>query len=120
MKTTSIRRPLALLSVCAPVSTVTSVSSAFTTPSVVGVPSGPAAASGPAADRRIVRTLMSVDTPSLPQAHQVRVQAELTLGKARSSESYGTNGSTVKGIEASADKRFVLVARGVPPRGRPV
>jgi hypothetical protein len=58
--------------------------------------------------------------PQLPQVHQVQGQAELTLSMVRRNESHGTNGSTVKGMTTGADKRTFDVARGVPPRGRPV
>jgi hypothetical protein len=58
--------------------------------------------------------------PQLPQVHQVQVQAELALTVVQRNRSYGTNGSTVKGITMGATKRIFDVARGVPPRGRPV
>jgi hypothetical protein len=61
----------------------------------------------------------SVGAPQLPQVHQVSSQAELAVALVRTRESYGTDGFTVKGIRLN-DKQPVVVARGVPPRGRPV
>jgi hypothetical protein len=72
------------------------------------------------ADHQVAPTAVTAGAPQLPQAHQVRVQAELALAAVRASEIYGTNGSTVKGITMGAVKRLFAVARGVPPRGRPV
>jgi hypothetical protein len=64
---------------------------------------------------------VTVGAPQLSQVHQVQPQAELTWALVRTGASYGINGSTVKGIETIAMKRFVDGARGgVPPRGRPV
>jgi hypothetical protein len=57
---------------------------------------------------------------SLPQVHQVQVQAELAQVLPTVDGSYGTNGFRgSKGI-VSADKPMTEGARGVPPRGRPV
>ncbi|MFU8852454.1 hypothetical protein ACNAW0_15920 [Micromonospora sp. SL1-18] len=55
--------------------------------------------------------------PSVPQVHQVQVQAELNLTVAPLAAIEGTSGSTGLGI-GSAKKRTDV--RGVPPRGRPV
>lgn len=102
----SITRPLALSPARAQVSTVAAGAP------VTYVLRDPNA--GP-----VTRTQLTVDTPWLPQVHQVRVQAELALGAVRSRGSYGITGSTVESVEAGAKKRFID-ARGVPPRGRPV
>lgn len=108
MKSTLIMtRPSALPAVCAPVSAV---------PSDI-------LASTPLRDLiagQWVAGPVTVDTPSLSRQHQVRIQAELAQDMARGGESYGITGSTVKGSLRTAKKRFVNVARGVPPRGRPV
>lgn len=71
-------------------------------------------------DRSVMWGPVTADTPRLSQLHQPQAQAELALIAVRPSKSNGTNGSTVEGIETGATKRFVDVARGVPPRGRPV
>jgi hypothetical protein len=101
-------RPLAPVAACAPVSAI---------PSSFPAPAGarafaalPVAVAGP----------VTADAPQHPQAHQVRVQAELALTAVRERESYGINGFTVKGMSAGATKRLIDSARGVPPRGRPV
>jgi hypothetical protein len=60
----------------------------------------------------------SVGAPQLPQVHQVSSQSELAVAPVRTRGSYGTNGFTVTGIRL--DDQPVVVARGVPPRGRPV
>jgi hypothetical protein len=67
-----------------------------------------------------VSAVVAAGAPQLPQVHQVQIQAELALTLVRHNESYGTNGSTVKGITMGANKRTFDVARGVPPRGSPV
>ncbi|MFJ8581682.1 hypothetical protein [Micromonospora sp. NPDC093277] len=54
--------------------------------------------------------------PSVPQVHQVQVQAELNLTVAPLAGIEGTSGFTGMGI--GVNKR--TDARGVPPRGRPV
>ncbi|MCW3814899.1 hypothetical protein ONA91_10580 [Micromonospora sp. DR5-3] len=54
--------------------------------------------------------------PSVPQVHQVQVQAELNLTVAPLAGIEGTSGFTGMGI--GANKRTDV--RGVPPRGRPV
>ena len=84
-------RPSALLAVCAPVSAVP-VNSLW----------------GP----------VTADAPQLPRVHQVSSQSELAKARVRAGESYGTNGFTVQGDQR--DKKGLVVARGVPPRGRPV
>lgn len=101
-------KPLALGLACAPVSAVEPRPLATTL------------LSDPGRDQRVVGGSASTDASWLPQVHQVRVQAELIQGVERFSESYGSNGSTVKGTDMGATKRFVEGARGVPPRGRPV
>jgi hypothetical protein len=109
VKTTwSVTRPLAPVAAWAPVSA---------TPSSFPAPAGvracvalPVAVAGP----------VPADAPQHPQAHQVRVQAELALTAVRARGSYGINGFTVKGMSAGATKRLIDGARGVPPRGRPV
>ena len=67
-----------------------------------------------------VPAAVTAGAPQLWREHQIQVQAELALGAVRQSQSHGTNGSTVKGITMGATKRIFDVARGVPPRGRPV
>ncbi|MGW4466599.1 hypothetical protein [Micromonospora sp. NPDC004704] len=62
------------------------------------------------------RTLLTVGTPLVPQAHQAPVQAEL-VRVAASAGINGTSGFTGEGIQL-AKKRMDV--RGVPPRGRPV
>ena len=56
----------------------------------------------------------------LPQVHQVRSQAELAGPMVRSGEDYALNGFAVDGIRLLGKTLPVQVARGVPPRGRPV
>ncbi|GAB3954120.1 hypothetical protein GCM10027614_60670 [Micromonospora vulcania] len=63
-----------------------------------------------------VRVALTAPRPSVPQVHQVRVQAELTLTLVSAGVD-GTSGSTGMGIQG-ANKRTDV--RGVPPRGRPV
>ncbi|MFC4017274.1 hypothetical protein ACFOW4_04850 [Micromonospora sp. GCM10011542] len=63
-----------------------------------------------------VRVALAAARPSLPQVHQVQVQAELTLAVAPIGID-GTSGITGMGIDV-ANKRTAV--RGVPPRGRPV
>ena len=102
---TMIGRPSALAAACAPVSAVPVHSLPVAThESVVGHPTvwGP----------------VTADAPQLPQVHQVSRQAELAQARVRVEESYGSNGFTVKGIRVS--RKLAAVARGVPPRGRPV
>jgi hypothetical protein len=67
-----------------------------------------------------VPAAVSAGAPQLPQVHQVQVQAELAQILVWRDGGYGSNGSTVKGITMGATKRIFDVARGVPPRGRPV
>ncbi|SCG57517.1 hypothetical protein GA0070613_2821 [Micromonospora inositola] len=65
-----------------------------------------------------VRVAVAATRPSVPQVHQVQVQAELTLTVAPTGiQLPGTSGFTGKGIDG-AKKRMDV--RGVPPRGRPV
>ncbi|MBM0229631.1 hypothetical protein U2F26_35480 [Micromonospora sp. 4G57] len=65
-----------------------------------------------------VRVVLAAARPSVPQVHQVQVQAELTLTVAPTGiQNPGTSGFTGKGIDG-AKKRMDV--RGVPPRGRPV
>lgn len=65
-----------------------------------------------------VRVARAAARPSVPQVHQVQVQAELTLTVAPTGILLpGTSGFTGKGIDG-AKKRMDV--RGVPPRGRPV
>ncbi len=65
-----------------------------------------------------VRVALGAARPSVPQVHQVQVQAELTLTVAPTGiRIQGTSGFTGKGIDG-AKKRMDV--RGVPPRGRPV
>ncbi|MEH1168018.1 hypothetical protein V6V47_21805 [Micromonospora sp. CPCC 205539] len=63
-----------------------------------------------------VRVALTAARPSVPQVHQVQVQAELNLTVAPVGVE-GTSGSTGMGIQV-AKKRMDV--RGVPPRGRPV
>ncbi|MFI1193296.1 hypothetical protein ACH4T9_08545 [Micromonospora sp. NPDC020750] len=55
--------------------------------------------------------------PSAPQAHQVRVQAELNLTVAPLTGVEGASGFTGMDIDGAKKRTDV---RGVPPRGRPV
>jgi hypothetical protein len=63
-----------------------------------------------------VRTLLTVATPLVPQAHQGPAWVELILAAA-SAGINGTSGFTGEGIQLSMKRMDV---RGVPPRGRPV
>ncbi|HEU4426976.1 MAG TPA: hypothetical protein VFR67_30980 [Pilimelia sp.] len=100
-----IGRPSTLPAACAPVSAVAAgVIPVAVHESVVGYPT--------------VWRRLSADAPQLPRVHQVSGQAELTQAKVRVNGSYGTNGFTVKGIRVNVKQP--VVARGVPPRGRPV
>jgi hypothetical protein len=63
-----------------------------------------------------VRVALAAARPSVPQVHQVQVQAELTLTVAPIGVE-GTSGITGMDIDG-ANKRTDV--RGVPPRGRPV
>ena len=76
----------------------------------------PAAMPAACAPLSAVRVALAA-RPSVPQVHQVQVQAELTLTVAPISGPDGTSGFTGKGIGV-AKKRMDV--RGVPPRGRPV
>jgi hypothetical protein len=69
-----------------------------------------------------VRTLLTVATPWVSQAHQAQVQAELIQAElVQAAASAGTNGTSGftggEGIQLSKKRMDV---RGVPPRGRPV
>jgi hypothetical protein len=105
---TIVMRPSALAAACAPVSATPSA--VLATPVLRDRVVDHPAAWRPA----------TADAPQLSQVHQVQSQAELALGAVRTGEGYGINGFTVNGSEMGANKRFVDVARGVPPRGRPV
>ena len=77
----------------------------------------PAAMPAACAPLSAVRVALAA-RPSVPQVHQVQVQAELTLTVAPTGILLpGTSGFTGKGIDG-AKKRMDV--RGVPPRGRPV
>lgn len=76
----------------------------------------PAAMPAACAPLSAVRVALAA-RPSVPQVHQVQVQAELTLTVAPIAGTEGTSGFTGKGIGV-AKKRMDV--RGVPPRGRPV
>jgi hypothetical protein len=108
VKMTSITvRPSVHLGACAPVS---ANPSSFPATAVFRV----------RADRPVtVAGSVTVDTPRFPQVHQAQAQAELALAAVRTRGDNGTNGFTVTGITEGA-KRLMVVARGVPPRGRPV
>jgi hypothetical protein len=56
----------------------------------------------------------------LPQVHQVQSQAELAGPMVLSGENHALNGFAVDGIRLGGATLPVQVARGVPPRGRPV
>ncbi|SCG34029.1 hypothetical protein [Micromonospora halophytica] len=77
----------------------------------------PAAMPAACAPLSAVRVALAATRPSVPQVHQVRVQAELTLTVAPVNGIDGTSGFTGMGIGV-AEKRTDV--RGVPPRGRPV
>lgn len=76
----------------------------------------PAAMPAACAPLSAVRVALAA-RPSVPQVHQVQVQAELNLTVAPIAGVDGTSGFTGKGIGV-AKKRMDV--RGVPPRGRPV
>ena len=76
----------------------------------------PAAMPAACAPLSAVRVALAA-RPSVPQVHQVPVQAELNLTVAPIAGAEGTSGFTGKGIGV-AKKRMDV--RGVPPRGRPV
>ncbi|SBT50944.1 hypothetical protein [Micromonospora narathiwatensis] len=76
----------------------------------------PAALPAACAPLSAVRVALAA-RPSVPQVHQVQVQAELNLTVAPLAGIEGTSGFTGMGI-GGANKRTDV--RGVPPRGRPV
>ncbi|MFC0503296.1 hypothetical protein [Micromonospora costi] len=76
----------------------------------------PAALPAAIAPLSAVRVALTAARPSVPQVHQVQVQAELNLTVAPIGVE-GTSGFTGKGVDV-AKKRMDV--RGVPPRGRPV
>ena len=76
----------------------------------------PAAMPAACAPLSAVRVALAA-RPSVPQVHEVQVQAELNLTVAPIAGAEGTSGFTGKGIGV-AKKRMDV--RGVPPRGRPV
>jgi hypothetical protein len=76
----------------------------------------PAAMPAACAPLSTVRVALAAARPSVPQVHQVQVQAELNLTVVPTGIE-GTSGLTGKGIDG-AKKRMDV--RGVPPRGRPV
>ncbi|MEH0843911.1 hypothetical protein V6U81_16125 [Micromonospora sp. CPCC 205711] len=76
----------------------------------------PAAMPAACAPLSAVRVVLAATRPSVPQVHQVQVQAELNLTVAPTGVE-ATSGFTGMGI-GGAKKR--LDVRGVPPRGRPV
>ncbi|WBB66577.1 hypothetical protein [Micromonospora sp. WMMD812] len=76
----------------------------------------PAALSAVCAPLSAVRVALAAPRPSVPQVHQVQVQAELTLTVAPNGVD-GTSGFTGMGIGVAKKRTDV---RGVPPRGRPV
>ncbi|WP_328343194.1 hypothetical protein [Micromonospora sp. NBC_00421] len=65
----------------------------------------------------VLRVAAAAPRPSIPQVHQVSVQAELNLTVAPTAGAEGTSGFTGLGIDVA--KKHMDV-RGVPPRGRPV
>ncbi|MFJ6198374.1 hypothetical protein [Micromonospora sp. NPDC092111] len=77
----------------------------------------PAAMPATHAPLSAVRVALAATRPSIPQVHQVPVQAELNLTVAPTTGVEGTSGFTGLGIDV-AKKRMDV--RGVPPRGRPV
>lgn len=102
---TMIGRPSTLPAACAPVSAVAAgVIPVEVHESVVGHPT--------------VWRRFTADASQLPRVRRVSGQAELIQGDVRLNGSYGTNGFTVKGVRV--DVKQPVVARGVPPRGRPV
>ncbi|MFE9688304.1 hypothetical protein [Micromonospora sp. NPDC005806] len=76
----------------------------------------PAAMPAACAPLAAVRVALAA-RPSVPQVHQVRVQAELNLTVAPLTGIEGTSGFTGMGI---GDVKKRTDVRGVPPRGRPV
>ncbi|MGK5742647.1 hypothetical protein [Micromonospora sp. URMC 103] len=76
----------------------------------------PAAMPAACAPLSAVRVALAAARPSVPQVHQVQVQAELNLTVAPIGVE-GTSGFTGMGVDV-ANKRTDV--RGVPPRGRPV
>ncbi|MER5705646.1 hypothetical protein ABT023_27380 [Micromonospora sp. NPDC002296] len=76
----------------------------------------PAGMSAAVAPLSAVRVALAA-RPSAPQAHQVRVQAELNLTVAPLGGVEGTSGFTGMDIDGAKKRTDV---RGVPPRGRPV
>jgi hypothetical protein len=77
----------------------------------------PAAMPAAHAPLSAVRVAPAAPRPSVPQVHQVSVQAELNLTVAPTAGVQGTSGFTGLGIDVD-NKRMDV--RGVPPRGRPV
>ncbi|MEU7619755.1 hypothetical protein AB0M91_16885 [Micromonospora rifamycinica] len=77
----------------------------------------PAAMPAARAPLSAVRVAPAVLRPSIPQVHQVSVQAELNLTVAPTAGVEGTSGFTGLGIGV-VNKHMDV--RGVPPRGRPV
>ncbi|MGC5021513.1 hypothetical protein [Micromonospora sp. DT47] len=76
----------------------------------------PAAMPAACAPLSTVRVALAATRPSVPQVHQVQVQAELTLTVAPIGVER-TSGFTGMGIGVAKKRTDV---RGVPPRGRPV
>ncbi|MEV1331857.1 hypothetical protein AB0J20_20040 [Micromonospora costi] len=76
----------------------------------------PAALPAANAPLSAVRVALAAARPSVPQVHQVQVQAELNLAVAPIGVE-GTSGFTGKGVDVAKRRMDV---RGVPPRGRPV
>ncbi|PWU44854.1 hypothetical protein DLE60_33140 [Micromonospora globispora] len=77
----------------------------------------PAAMPAARAPLSAVRVALAATRPSVPQVHQVQVQAELNLTVAPIAGVEGTSGFTGMGIGVAKKRTDV---RGVPPRGRPV
>ncbi|TDC72496.1 hypothetical protein E1193_27570 [Micromonospora sp. KC606] len=77
----------------------------------------PAAMPAARAPLSAVRVALAATRPSVPQVHQVWVQAELTQAVVPATGINGTSGFTGMGVDAANKRRDV---RGVPPRGRPV
>ena len=65
------------------------------------------------------RVILASGAPQLPRVHQVSVPVERTRNQVPAIGGYGINGSPALGT-AMASKQALGVARGVPPRGRPV
>jgi len=82
----------------------------------------PVCAQPPAAWRPLHESLVVpvVERVQVTQAHQVRVQAELTLTLAAAGGNDRTSGFGSSKGAYSATKRMTDGANGVPPRGRPV